>query len=151
MEASLDYTYKMYGRVCTALLTLQGTKLTQVINSKHENPKYLPGISLGSNVIADPELESTVSLTFSHCGMSVRYDTACILPVTGSRLQCRKAHMCTAQCSKAWLQVIYVTGQQCHCRPRAGVNGELEGLLTAVQRSTAGYMAVQYSEVHSTV
>jgi glycerol-3-phosphate dehydrogenase len=31
-----------------------------VINTSHENPKYLPGISLGSNVIADPNLESTV-------------------------------------------------------------------------------------------
>jgi hypothetical protein len=42
------------------LLHAQGTKLTQIINTQHENPKYLPGISLGDNVIADPDLESTV-------------------------------------------------------------------------------------------
>ncbi|WIA14356.1 hypothetical protein OEZ85_002885 [Tetradesmus obliquus] len=38
----------------------QGSKLTDLINSKHENPKYLPGISLGENTVADPDLESTV-------------------------------------------------------------------------------------------
>jgi len=38
----------------------QGQKLTQVINTTHENPHYLPGISLGDNVIADPSLDSTV-------------------------------------------------------------------------------------------
>lgn len=32
-------------------------KLTEVINSSHENPKYLPGIQLPSNIIAEPELE----------------------------------------------------------------------------------------------
>lgn len=39
----------------------ESSKLTEVINSRHENPKYLPGISLGSNVVADPDLESTVA------------------------------------------------------------------------------------------
>ncbi|KAF6254612.1 HAD-like domain-containing protein [Scenedesmus sp. NREL 46B-D3] len=38
----------------------QGSKLTELINTQHENPKYLPGISLGDNTIADPDLESTV-------------------------------------------------------------------------------------------
>jgi glycerol-3-phosphate dehydrogenase len=47
---------------------LQGSKLSDVINSRHENPKYLPGISLGSNVIADPDLESAVS----ECGCVLR-------------------------------------------------------------------------------
>lgn len=42
-------------------VSLQGSKLTEVINARHENPKYLPGIGLGDNVIADPDLESTVS------------------------------------------------------------------------------------------
>lgn len=42
-------------------MSLQGSKLTEVINARHENPKYLPGIGLGDNVIADPDLESTVS------------------------------------------------------------------------------------------
>mmetsp|Transcript_6729 Transcript_6729/g.9502 ORF Transcript_6729/g.9502 Transcript_6729/m.9502 type:complete len:142 (+) Transcript_6729:259-684(+) len=31
-------------------------KLTDVINTKHENVKYLPGISLPSNVVAVPDL-----------------------------------------------------------------------------------------------
>lgn len=47
---------------CWWCCMLQGSKLTEVINARHENPKYLPGISLGTNVIADPDLESTVSL-----------------------------------------------------------------------------------------
>lgn len=31
-------------------------KLSAVINQRHENPKYLPGVSLPSNVIAEPDL-----------------------------------------------------------------------------------------------
>ncbi|KAL4379357.1 hypothetical protein GQ457_02G012150 [Hibiscus cannabinus] len=39
--------------------TLQsGEKLTEVINRINENAKYLPGIKLGKNVIADPDLEN---------------------------------------------------------------------------------------------
>eukprot|EP00879_Flechtneria_rotunda_P018060 GHRR01018929.1.p1 GENE.GHRR01018929.1~~GHRR01018929.1.p1 ORF type:complete len:615 (+),score=140.48 GHRR01018929.1:3-1847(+) len=38
----------------------QGRKLTEIINERHENPKYLPGVELGPNVMADPDLESTV-------------------------------------------------------------------------------------------
>ena len=38
----------------------EGRKLTDVINERHENPKYLPGVPLGANVVADPDLESTV-------------------------------------------------------------------------------------------
>ncbi|XP_010528202.1 PREDICTED: glycerol-3-phosphate dehydrogenase [NAD(+)] 1, chloroplastic-like [Tarenaya hassleriana] len=37
-----------------------GEKLTDVINKAHENVKYLPGIKLGRNVIADPDLENAV-------------------------------------------------------------------------------------------
>ncbi|GMI67461.1 Glycerol-3-phosphate dehydrogenase plastidic [Hibiscus trionum] len=41
--------------------TLQcGEKLTDVINRTNENVKYLPGIKLGKNVIADPDLENAV-------------------------------------------------------------------------------------------
>ncbi|GBF87939.1 glycerol-3-phosphate dehydrogenase [Raphidocelis subcapitata] len=39
----------------------EGRKLTDVINEAHENPKYLPGVSLGPNLVADPELLSTVA------------------------------------------------------------------------------------------
>jgi glycerol-3-phosphate dehydrogenase (NAD+) len=37
-----------------------GEKLTDVINKKNENVKYLPGIKLGKNVVADPDLENAV-------------------------------------------------------------------------------------------
>ncbi|GKB98912.1 glycerol-3-phosphate dehydrogenase [NAD(+)] [Tanacetum coccineum] len=35
-----------------------GEKLTDVINRTNENVKYLPGIKLGNNVVADPDLEN---------------------------------------------------------------------------------------------
>jgi glycerol-3-phosphate dehydrogenase (NAD+) len=35
--------------------------LPQVINETHENPRYLPGVHLGSNVIAEPDLATAVS------------------------------------------------------------------------------------------
>ncbi|KAL3829541.1 hypothetical protein ACJIZ3_018343 [Penstemon smallii] len=37
-----------------------GEKLTEVINRTNENVKYLPGIKLGRNVVADPNLENAV-------------------------------------------------------------------------------------------
>lgn len=37
-----------------------GKKLSESINEENENCKYLPGIKLGPNVIADPDLESAV-------------------------------------------------------------------------------------------
>ncbi|CAN7128288.1 unnamed protein product [Brassica rapa subsp. narinosa] len=37
-----------------------GEKLTDVINKTSENVKYLPGIKLGRNVVADPDLENAV-------------------------------------------------------------------------------------------
>ncbi|XP_077253086.1 NAD-dependent glycerol-3-phosphate dehydrogenase family protein [Tasmannia lanceolata] len=37
-----------------------GEKLTEVINRENENVKYLPGIKLGKNVVADPDLEHAV-------------------------------------------------------------------------------------------
>lgn len=38
----------------------QESTLTQAINQQHENPKYLPGIHFGDNVVANPDLESTL-------------------------------------------------------------------------------------------
>lgn len=35
---------------------VNGRKLTEIINTEHENPKYLPGISLPRNVLACPDL-----------------------------------------------------------------------------------------------
>ncbi|KAM7267840.1 hypothetical protein ACFE04_010006 [Oxalis oulophora] len=37
-----------------------GEKLTDVINKTNENVKYLPGVKLGKNVVADPDLENAV-------------------------------------------------------------------------------------------
>ncbi|GAV85032.1 NAD_Gly3P_dh_N domain-containing protein/NAD_Gly3P_dh_C domain-containing protein [Cephalotus follicularis] len=37
-----------------------GEKLTDVINRTNENVKYLPGVKLGKNVIADPDLDNAV-------------------------------------------------------------------------------------------
>ncbi|VFQ91866.1 unnamed protein product [Cuscuta campestris] len=37
-----------------------GEKLSEVINRTNENVKYLPGIKLGKNVIADPDLDHAV-------------------------------------------------------------------------------------------
>jgi glycerol-3-phosphate dehydrogenase (NAD+) len=37
-----------------------GEKLTEIINSRHVNEKYLPDIKLPSNIIADPDLRSAV-------------------------------------------------------------------------------------------
>ncbi len=39
----------------------QGGKLTDKMNELHENPKYLPGINYGTNVVANPDLIDTVS------------------------------------------------------------------------------------------
>ncbi|GAA5874570.1 hypothetical protein JCM3774_004650 [Rhodotorula dairenensis] len=38
----------------------EGRKLTEIINEKHENVKYLPGITLGENIIAEPDLPKAV-------------------------------------------------------------------------------------------
>ena len=37
-----------------------GGKLTDAINREHANPKYLPGVHFGDNVVANPSLEDTV-------------------------------------------------------------------------------------------
>jgi glycerol-3-phosphate dehydrogenase (NAD+) len=37
---------------------LQGRKLTDIINEDHENTKYMPGIKLPRNVVADPDVVS---------------------------------------------------------------------------------------------
>jgi glycerol-3-phosphate dehydrogenase (NAD+) len=39
----------------------QKQKLTSVINEKHENVKYLPGITLPSNLVANPSLQDAVT------------------------------------------------------------------------------------------
>jgi glycerol-3-phosphate dehydrogenase (NAD+) len=40
--------------------TVNGRKLTDIINEEHENVKYMPGVKLPPNLIADPDLVSTV-------------------------------------------------------------------------------------------
>lgn len=34
--------------------------MTEIINEKHENVKYLPGINIGDNVVAEPDLVKAV-------------------------------------------------------------------------------------------
>lgn len=38
---------------------IDGTPLTQIINTKHQNVKYLPGIDLPENLVANPDLIAT--------------------------------------------------------------------------------------------
>lgn len=35
----------------------EGGKLTDAINASHSNPKYLPGVVIGSNLVAVPDLQ----------------------------------------------------------------------------------------------
>merc|ERR1719204_2116361 len=37
----------------------KGNKLTEVINTTHENPKYLPGVHLGSNIVENADLKDS--------------------------------------------------------------------------------------------
>ena len=41
--------------------SFEGRKLHDVINERHENPKYLPGITLPENVVADSDIRRVVS------------------------------------------------------------------------------------------
>merc|ERR1719231_391879 len=40
---------------------VDGNNLTEIINTEHENVKYLPGIKFTDNVVADPDLTSAVT------------------------------------------------------------------------------------------
>jgi hypothetical protein len=42
------------------LTKIDGRPLSALINETHENPKYLPGVQLGSNVVAEPDLLKAV-------------------------------------------------------------------------------------------
>ena len=45
-----------------------GRKLTDIINEDHENVKYMPGIKLPRNVVADPDVVSVlISLQVVGC------------------------------------------------------------------------------------
>ncbi|KAI6661247.1 Glycerol-3-phosphate dehydrogenase, cytoplasmic [Oopsacas minuta] len=52
---SRDVTMYVYEEI------VDGEKLSEVINSRHENVKYLPGIKLPTNVRAEPDLVSSAS------------------------------------------------------------------------------------------
>lgn len=39
---------------------VNGEKLTEIINKRHENVKYLPGVALPDNVVAEPDLIKSV-------------------------------------------------------------------------------------------
>ena len=55
-SAQLDTVVQMY----TYEEEVDGGKLTEIINSKHENVKYLPGVKLPDNVVANPDVVSSV-------------------------------------------------------------------------------------------
>ena len=40
--------------------TINGRKLTQIINTEHENVKYLLGHKIPTTVVADPSVENTI-------------------------------------------------------------------------------------------
>uniref|UniRef100_T1JNN4 Glycerol-3-phosphate dehydrogenase NAD-dependent N-terminal domain-containing protein n=1 Tax=Strigamia maritima TaxID=126957 RepID=T1JNN4_STRMM len=50
-----DYTVKFW----VLDETIDGRKLTEIINTQHENVKYLPGHKLSVNVVAVPDLVET--------------------------------------------------------------------------------------------
>ncbi|KAB5591113.1 Glycerol-3-phosphate dehydrogenase (NAD+) [Ceratobasidium theobromae] len=58
-------THVFLGRGCD---DVQGRPLSTLVNETHENPKYLPGINLGTNVVAEPNLlkaiEDATALVF---------------------------------------------------------------------------------------
>lgn len=66
MPCTFAWSAANFMPACCLSSHTQGLKLTDVINRSHENPKHLPGISLGSNTIADPDLESTVRCSATH-------------------------------------------------------------------------------------
>lgn len=39
---------------------IEGVNLTEIINTKHENVKYLPGVTLPNNLVANPSIVDTV-------------------------------------------------------------------------------------------
>lgn len=56
-ESVFDPTIRMY--VYEELV--DGKKLTEIINSQHENVKYLPGVKLGTNVVAVPDVREAAA------------------------------------------------------------------------------------------
>ncbi|XP_065053682.1 glycerol-3-phosphate dehydrogenase [NAD(+)], cytoplasmic-like isoform X2 [Rhopilema esculentum] len=56
-HAMFEETVKMY----THEEMVNGRKLTEIINTDHENVKYLPGYKLPENVIAVPDLTESIS------------------------------------------------------------------------------------------
>ena len=53
---SFETTVNMYVHEETVLYNEEEMNLTDVINTYHENSKYLPGVTLPSNVVAVPDL-----------------------------------------------------------------------------------------------
>lgn len=46
--------------VSDSVVQFEGKKLTEIINSEHENRKYLPGVKFEDNVVAIPDLKEAV-------------------------------------------------------------------------------------------
>lgn len=96
----------------------QGQKLTQVINTEHENPKYLPGIALGSNTIAEPDLEATVSTPATAMQNSIQpYESVCqsliLLPRPVSEIQQLRMSVSMIGCELVSAVVVAAAGEGC--------------------------------------
>jgi glycerol-3-phosphate dehydrogenase len=110
-----------------------GRKLTDVINERHENPKYLPGVPLGANVVADPDLESAVRdadvLVF--CAPHQFMRSICKTLVGKVRGEERGRGLCVRfSCSKCCVVLVWGEGlvavaarQLCLCSSSASVSG----------------------------
>jgi glycerol-3-phosphate dehydrogenase (NAD+) len=54
------FSSKRSGYRADGIIKFEGRKLTEIINTDHENKKYLPGVSLPENVFAIPDIAETI-------------------------------------------------------------------------------------------
>nr|AZL94321.1 glucose-6-phosphate 1-dehydrogenase [Nephromyces sp. MMRI] len=60
INAKMSYIFDENVHIWVYEETINGQKLTEIINETHENIKYLPGIQLPPNLIATPSLKDTI-------------------------------------------------------------------------------------------
>lgn len=72
---------------------VDGRNLTDIINAEHENPKYLPGVILPTNVVAVSDLTSAVQNASILVWVLPHQFLGRLLPcVKGAPLQCQRDH-----------------------------------------------------------
>ncbi|RVW20634.1 Glycerol-3-phosphate dehydrogenase [Vitis vinifera] len=109
-----------------------GEKLSEVINQNNENVKYLPGIKLGKNVVADPDLE--------HAGNKIRRSSenfdldyeSFVYCVVDMRLLWLVVLIGEKLCSEGCNHVVFVTPHQFMegiCKRLVGkIRGDVEAI-----------------------